>query len=48
MMIPGREVWMSIFSLFAARSMSICATPAWANRFFRESRSLRSSCSSFA
>ena len=32
MMMPGREVWMSIFSLLAARSISIFETPAWANR----------------
>ena len=48
MMMPGREVWMSIFSLFAARSISIFETPACLNRAFRLSRSDRSSCSSFA
>jgi hypothetical protein len=39
---------MSIFSLFAARSISIFETPACANRAFRVSRSLMSSCNSFA
>jgi hypothetical protein len=48
MMIPGREVKMSIFSLLAARSISTYETPACAKRFLSVSRSLRSSCSSFA
>ena len=39
---------MSIFSLFAARSVSIFETPACENRALSVSRSLRSSCSSFA
>mgnify|MGYP003694511697 CR=1 FL=1 len=39
---------MSIFSLFAARSISIFETPACAKRSFSVSRSLRSSWSSFA
>ena len=39
---------MSIFSLLAARSVSIFETPACANRFFSVERSARSSCSSFA
>jgi len=39
---------MSIFSLLAARSISIFETPACAKRSLRRSRSLRSSCSSFA
>jgi hypothetical protein len=43
MMMPGRDVWMSIFSLLAARSISIFDTPAWANRRFNVSRSFRSS-----
>ena len=34
MMMPGREVWMSIFSLLAARSVSIFATPACAEPLF--------------
>ena len=29
MTIPGRAVWMLIFALFAARSISIFDTPAW-------------------
>ena len=39
---------MSIFSLFAARSISIFETPACMKRVFSVSRSLMSSCSSFA
>jgi len=39
---------MSIFSLLAARSISIFETPACANRSLSLSRSLRSSWSSFA
>jgi len=27
--MPGRAVWMLIFALFAARSISILETPAW-------------------
>jgi hypothetical protein len=38
---------MSIFSLLAARSISIFETPACEKRFFSVSRSFRSSCSSF-
>ncbi len=48
MMIPGREVRMLTFSLLAARSISIADTPACPSRFFKLSRSLRSSCSSSA
>ena len=48
MMMPGREVKMSIFSLLAARSISIFETPACGNRFFSVSRSFRSSWSSLA
>jgi hypothetical protein len=48
MMIPGREVWMLIFSLFAARSISTRETPAWENRRLSWTFSRRSSCSSFA
>ena len=48
MMMPGREVWTSILSLLAARSISILATPACWNRVFRSSLSFRSSWSSVA
>ena len=48
MMIPGREVWMMIFSLLAARSTSICETPEPAKRSFNSFLSLRSSCSNGA
>jgi hypothetical protein len=48
MMMPGREVWMLIFRLRAARSISIIATPACWNRFFRSFLSARSSCRRFA
>ena len=34
LMIPGREVWMLILSLFAARSISTRETPACEKRFF--------------
>jgi hypothetical protein len=30
MMMPGREVWMTTLHLFAARSISMPATPAFA------------------
>jgi len=42
MMMPGREVWMSIFSLLAARSISMRETPACANRRFSSALSARS------
>jgi len=48
MMMPAATCGMSIFNLFAARSISIFETPACLNRAFRLSRSDRSSCSSFA
>jgi hypothetical protein len=47
-MIPGREVWMSIFSLLAARSISTLATPACWNRRLRSFLSDRSSCNKSA
>jgi hypothetical protein len=43
-----RDVWMLIFSLFAARSISTRETPAWENRRLSCTFSLKSSCSSFA
>ncbi len=46
MMMPGRDVWMMIFSLLAARSMSMCETPAPAKRDFSSFFSFRSSISS--
>ena len=48
MMMPGRDVQMSIFSLLAARSISILDTPACLKRFFRSDRNERSSCRSLA
>ena len=48
MMMPGREVKMSIYSRLTARSVSIFETPACAKRVLSVDRSARSSCSSLA
>jgi hypothetical protein len=47
MKMPGRDVWMSTYSLLAARSMSILETPASEKRLLSYVRSFRSSCNSF-
>jgi hypothetical protein len=41
--MPGRDVWMMIFSLFAALSISIWETPAPAKRVFKSFFKLKSS-----
>jgi hypothetical protein len=48
MMMPGRDVAITTFALFAARSIWIDAMPAFANFERMALRSLRSSCSHFA
>ena len=48
MTMPGRAVWMLIFALFAARSISMNETPAWLSFFLMKPFSLRSSCSHLA
>ena len=46
--IPGRAVWMLIFALFAARSISMYETPACLSLFLMKALSFRSSCSHLA
>ena len=46
--MPGRAVWMLIFTLLAARSISTAATPAWLSFFLMNFLSCMSSWSHLA